>query len=160
MADEYTIEHRMMLCGSIYRDGKLIAEDTALNDITITREGNLRVVRFDNYVNGEFLNSYSADGIIIATPTGSTGYSLSAGGPIISPSASLMLMTPLAPHTLNTFMVREIFSLEKRSWGCSYSNFPFKSCSIFFFKIIHLTSFVFLLLSTTFTATRFSEHCR
>ena len=52
MADEYTIEHRMMLCGSIYRDGKLIAEDTALNDITITREGNLRVVRFDNYVNG------------------------------------------------------------------------------------------------------------
>ena len=92
MADEYTIEHRMMLCGSIYRDGKLIAEDAALNDITITREGNLRVVRFDNYVNGEFLNSYSADGIIIATPTGSTGYSLSAGGPIISPSASLMLM--------------------------------------------------------------------
>lgn len=76
MADEYTIEHRMMLCGSIYRDGKLIAEDAALNDITITREGNLRVVRFDNYVNGEFLNSYSADGIIIATPTGSTGYSL------------------------------------------------------------------------------------
>lgn len=66
MADEYTIEHRMMLCGSIYRDGKLIAEDAALNDITITREGNLRVVRFDNYVNGEFLNSYSADGIIIA----------------------------------------------------------------------------------------------
>mgnify|MGYP002580318737 CR=1 FL=1 len=65
MADEYTIEHRMMLCGSIYRDGKLIAEDAALNDITITREGNLRVVRFDNYVNGEFLNSYSADGIII-----------------------------------------------------------------------------------------------
>ena len=115
MADEYTIEHRMMLCGSIYRDGKLIAEDAALNDITITREGNLRVVRFDNYVNGEFLNSYSADGIIIATPTGSTGYSLSAGGPIISPSASLMLMTPLAPHTLNTrsivFPAEDVLSL-------------------------------------------------
>ena len=116
MADEYTIEHRMMLCGSIYRDGKLIAEDTALNDITITREGNLRVVRFDNYVNGEFLNSYSADGIIIATPTGSTGYSLSAGGPIISPSASLMLMTPLAPHTLNTrsivFPAEDVIEVE------------------------------------------------
>ena len=116
MADEYTIEHRMMLCGSIYRDGKLIAEDTALNDITITREGNLRVVRFDNYVNGEFLNSYSADGIIVATPTGSTGYSLSAGGPIISPSASLMLMTPLAPHTLNTrsivFPAEDVIEVE------------------------------------------------
>ena len=116
VAEEYTIEHRMMLCGSIYRDGKLIAEDAALNDITITREGNLRVVRFDNYVNGEFLNSYSADGIIIATPTGSTGYSLSAGGPIISPSASLMLMTPLAPHTLNTrsivFPAEDVIEVE------------------------------------------------
>ena len=92
MADEYTIEHRMMLCGSIYRDGKLIAEDAALNDITITREGNLRVVRFD------------------------TGYSLSAGGPIISPSASLMLMTPLAPHTLNTrsivFPAEDVIEVE------------------------------------------------
>ena len=101
MADEYTIEHRMMLCGSIYRDGKLIAEDAALNDIN---------------VNGEFLNSYSADGIIIATPTGSTGYSLSAGGPIISPSASLMLMTPLAPHTLNTrsivFPAEDVIEVE------------------------------------------------
>ena len=58
--------------------------------------------RFCNYVNGEFLNSYNADGIIISTATGSTGYSLSAGGPIISPEASLLLMTPLAPHTLNT----------------------------------------------------------
>ena len=97
-------------------DHLMIAEDAALNDITITREGNLRVVRFDNYVNGEFLNSYSADGIIIATPTGSTGYSLSAGGPIISPSASLMLMTPLAPHTLNTrsivFPAEDVIEVE------------------------------------------------
>ncbi len=59
-------------------------------------------MRYHNYVNGGFLNSYKADGIIISTPTGSTGYSLSAGGPIISPSASSLLMTPLAPHTLNT----------------------------------------------------------
>ena len=70
----------------------------------------------DEYVNGEFLNSYSADGIIIATPTGSTGYSLSAGGPIISPSASLMLMTPLAPHTLNTrsivFPAEDVIEVE------------------------------------------------
>lgn len=102
MSDLYTIENRMMLHGMILRDGKVIAEDFALNDIVISREGAMRVVRFNNYVNDTYLNTYKADGIIISTPTGSTGYSLSAGGPIISPSASMILMTPLAPHTLNT----------------------------------------------------------
>ncbi|HIR93088.1 MAG TPA: NAD(+)/NADH kinase [Candidatus Egerieimonas intestinavium] len=102
ISGQYTLERRMMLRGRVYRGEQLLAEDIALNDIVISREGPLRVVRFCNYVNGEFLNSYNADGIIISTPTGSTGYSLSAGGPIISPEASLMLMTPLAPHTLNT----------------------------------------------------------
>ena len=102
MADQYTEERRMMLQGRVYRKGEILVEDIALNDIVISREGPRRVVRFCNYVNGEFLNSYNADGIIISTPTGSTGYSLSAGGPIISPEASLMVMTPLAPHALNT----------------------------------------------------------
>ena len=92
----------MMLTGSIYRGSRKIAEDIALNDIVLSRRGGLRVVQFNNYVNGEFLNSYRADGIIIATPTGSTGYSLSAGGPVVSPEGAMLLMTPLAPHTLNT----------------------------------------------------------
>ncbi|MDD7740809.1 MAG: NAD(+)/NADH kinase, partial [Lachnospiraceae bacterium] len=74
ISDEYEIERRMMLSGCVYRDGVRIADDMALNDIVITREGSLRVVRFDNFVNGEFLNSYHADGIIVSTPTGSTGY--------------------------------------------------------------------------------------
>ncbi len=102
MGDNYEIERRMMLCGSVYHNGELLEQDIALNDIVISRERSLCVVKFHNYVNDEFLNSYNADGIIIATPTGSTGYSLSAGGPIISPDASMILMTPLAPHTLNT----------------------------------------------------------
>jgi len=102
MNGEYEIERRMMLTGSVYHNGQLIEQDIALNDIVISREGPLRVIHFHNYVNDAFLNSYNADGIIISTPTGSTGYSLSAGGPIISPSASMLLMTPLAPHTLNT----------------------------------------------------------
>lgn len=68
----------------------------------IGREGHLRVIRFKNYVNDSYMNSYNADGIIISTPTGSTGYSLSAGGPVVSPSASMMIMTPIAPHTMNT----------------------------------------------------------
>lgn len=116
MSDLYTIENRMMLHGMILRDGKVIAEDFALNDIVISREGAMRVVRFNNYVNDTYLNTYKADGIIISTPTGSTGYSLSAGGPIVSPSASMILMTPLAPHTLNTrsivFSATDIITVE------------------------------------------------
>lgn len=100
--DDYEVEERMMLTGTVYRGETVLGEDIALNDIVITREGHLRVVRFNNYVNNEYLNSYNADGIIIATPTGSTGYSLSAGGPVVSPNASMTLMTPIAPHTMNT----------------------------------------------------------
>lgn len=102
LEDDYEIEERMMLQGTVIRNGAIVGRDVALNDIVISREGPVRVVRFINFVNQEYLNSYNADGIIISTPTGSTGYSLSAGGPIVSPSASMILMTPLAPHTLNT----------------------------------------------------------
>ena len=110
MLDEYTIEKRMMLNGKVYHKEELIAEDVALNDIVIGRDGPLHVTRFHNYVYGEFLKSYSADGIIIATATGSTGYSLSAGGPIVSPETNIQIMTPVAPHTLNTRSV--IFPAE------------------------------------------------
>ena len=104
------LEKRMMLNGKVYHKEELIAEDVALNDIVIGRDGPLHVTRFHNYVNGEFLNSYTADGIIIATATGSTGYSLSAGGPIVSPETNILIMTPVAPHTLNTRSV--IFPAE------------------------------------------------
>lgn len=97
----YEIDSRMMIEGKVYRNGELIYENTALNDIVINRNGTLRVIDFDVYVNGEFLNNYSADGVIIATATGSTGYSLSAGGPIVQPNAEMMMITPICPHTLN-----------------------------------------------------------
>ena len=116
MQDDYEVEERMMLTGTVYRGEEILGEDIALNDIVITREGHLRVVRFNNYVNNEYLNSYNADGIIIATPTGSTGYSLSAGGPVVSPNASMTLMTPIAPHTMNTrsiiFPAEDIVTVE------------------------------------------------
>lgn len=116
MADDYEIEERMMLTGSVWRGESLIGEDVALNDIVISRDGPLRVVRFRNYVNNEYLNSYNADGIIISTPTGSTGYSLSCGGPVISPNASMTLMTPVAPHTMNTrsiiFPAEDVITVE------------------------------------------------
>lgn len=101
IADEYVIEKRMMLTGTAYHQTKKLLTDIALNDIVIGRNGRLRIINFNIYVNGEFLKAYSADGIIISTPTGSTGYSLSAGGPIVSPEARMLMITPIAPHTLN-----------------------------------------------------------
>ncbi len=102
LSDTYAIEKRMMLQGTVYHGEEKVLSDVALNDVCIVRRGQLRVVRFMNYVNGTFLNSYQADGVILSTATGSTGYSLSAGGPIVSPEANIILMTPVSPHTLNT----------------------------------------------------------
>ena len=114
--DVYEVEERMMLSGTVYRGDRVIGKDIALNDIVIAREGPLRVVRFKNFVNDEYLNSYNADGIIISTPTGSTGYSLSVGGPIVSPSGEMTIMTPIAPHTLNSrsivFPAEDVITVE------------------------------------------------
>lgn len=98
---EYTKEARMMLSGGVFREGKSIIHEFALNDIVISRCGSLQILHFHIYVNGRFLNGYGADGMIVATPTGSTGYNMSAGGPIVEPGASLLLLTPICPHTLN-----------------------------------------------------------
>ncbi len=94
--EEPKIEERMVLEGTI--NGKF--KEMALNDIVITREGELRVIQFDVYVNGGLLNSYIADGVIISSPTGTTGYNLSAGGPIVDPTAKLFVITPICPHAL------------------------------------------------------------
>lgn len=101
LADRFTREERMMLEGQVRRQD-MTKQNYALNDIVISRCGSLQVLTFQIYVNGQFLNSYSADGMIVATPTGSTGYNMSAGGPIVEPGASLLLLTPICPHTLNT----------------------------------------------------------
>lgn len=98
----YMKEARMMLAGDVFHAGKRLAHEFALNDIVISRCGSLQILHFNIYVNGRFLNGYGADGIIVATPTGSTGYNMSAGGPIVEPGASLVLLTPICPHTLNT----------------------------------------------------------
>ena len=98
--DEYFTEEHMMLRGVVYHEGQEVLSDVALNDIVIARSGRIHVIDVKIYVNNRFLNDYRADGIIISTPTGSTGYNLSAGGPIVSPAASLIMITPIAPHTL------------------------------------------------------------
>ncbi len=97
ISGEYEIEDRMMLHGSI--NGK---EDYALNDIVISRASAIQAINYNIYVDDLLLCSYHADGIIISTPTGSTGYNMSAGGPIVEPSGNMILLTPICPHTLNS----------------------------------------------------------
>lgn len=99
---DYHLEQRIMLSGKLIRAGRVIEENIALNDIVINRCGSLRIIDFIINVNGQLLNHYSADGIIISTPTGATGYNLSAGGPIAQPSANIILVTPICAHTLNS----------------------------------------------------------
>ncbi len=95
------IEERMMLEG-VTAKGK---RNIAVNDIVLAREGNIRIVQFNVYVNGTLLNTYMADGVIISTPTGSTGYNLSAGGPVVEPTAQMIVITPICSHALNTSSV-------------------------------------------------------
>lgn len=102
IADRYQLEQRMMLDGKAYHKGVRSFSDVALNEIVITRRDLLQVLTFYIYINGEYLNQYKADGMIIATPTGSTAYNLSAGGPIVAPTASITILTPICPHTLNS----------------------------------------------------------
>lgn len=100
--DEYDIEERMLLGGSGVCKGAVQEEKTALNDIVIHRTGASQVIKLVVSVNGEYLTTYSADGIILSTPTGSTGYSMSAGGPIVDPKAELIVITPINSHDINS----------------------------------------------------------
>lgn len=101
MQDSYTMEERIMLTG-----GKLGEKPhLALNDVVIHWAGDLSMLQLQVHVNGEFLTTYHADGIIVATPTGSTGYNMSAGGPIVDPKARMLLLTPINAHDLNTHSI-------------------------------------------------------
>lgn len=104
LAGAYEMEERMNIHGTIFkeRQREALHEDVALNDIVITRAGFSRVIGLKVYVNGKVMDIYEADGVIVSTPTGSTGYNLSAGGPIVSPKTSLMIVTPISPHSLTS----------------------------------------------------------
>ncbi len=95
LIDDYFVEKRMMIEGAVNGDTY-----HALNDIVISRAGFSRIIGLNIYVNDELLETYEADGVIVATPTGSTGYNLSAGGPIISPKSKAIVVTPISPHSL------------------------------------------------------------
>ena len=100
---DYFIEERMQLTGEIRRKGEDRGTErfSALNDVVIVREGMLRLIAIKIYVNDLFFDTYEADGVILSTPTGSTGYNLSAGGPVVSPKTKLLVVTPICPHSLS-----------------------------------------------------------
>ncbi|MFK8264977.1 NAD kinase [Capnocytophaga cynodegmi] len=98
----YKIAERSVIEAVVSSDGKPVSEiNFALNEITVTRKNTASMITINTELNGEFLTSYWADGLIISTPTGSTGYSLSCGGPVIIPNAKNFVITPIAPHNLN-----------------------------------------------------------
>ncbi|HPU62975.1 MAG TPA: NAD(+)/NADH kinase, partial [Mobilitalea sp.] len=106
--DDYVVENRIMLRGELYKgdshltpDDKYFYKGYALNDIVITRMGLSRIISMQIYVNDQLIDDYRGDGVIISTPTGSTAYNLSAGGPIIASKADVMVITPICPHSLS-----------------------------------------------------------
>ena len=99
---KYTISKRTLLSLSCFPENESIKEiNFAMNEVTVSRKDTTSMITVDTYLNNEFLNSYWADGLIISTPTGSTGYSLSCGGPILTPDVKSLVITPIAPHNLN-----------------------------------------------------------
>jgi NAD+ kinase len=97
---KFEYETRMLLNACLWRDGEKVSEYHVLNDVVINKGALARIVNLEVRVNSQYMTSYRADGLIIATPTGSTAYSLSAGGPIIHPSMNALVLSPICPFTL------------------------------------------------------------
>lgn len=97
----FLIEGRMLLDIRVEREGQIVAAHRALNDAVINQGALAKMIELECYVNGDFVNRFRADGMIVSTPTGSTAYSLSAGGPIVFPSMRAIILTPICPHTLS-----------------------------------------------------------
>jgi len=100
VAGDYSTSCRSVLTTEILRNGESLGRHNALNDVVINKAAVARLLLLDAYIDKELVSSYRADGMIISTPTGSTAYSLSAGGPVIYPSVSAICLTPICPHTL------------------------------------------------------------
>jgi NAD+ kinase len=100
--DEYTVSERMLLHCGLIRDGEKLSHYHALNEASVTRGPTSRIVTLELSINGEAVTTYTCDGLIAATPTGSTGYSLSAGGPIVPPETEAFVISLICPHTLSS----------------------------------------------------------
>lgn len=100
LAGQYEIDRRVMLDAEHWREDQKLAVGRVLNDVVINKAALARIIEIEVQLNGLFVNSYRADGLIVSTPTGSTAYNLSAGGPIIYPSMNAVVLTPICPFTL------------------------------------------------------------
>ena len=100
LAGDFSVEKRMLLAASVERGGKSIARHVALNDFVVTRGTFARILEFSIFAAGQHVTDYVGDGVIVATPTGSTAYSLAAGGPIVEPLLESICITPICPHSL------------------------------------------------------------
>ena len=101
LAGNYALDRRMMLAAEVYRGDEKITHDRVLNDVVISKSALARIIEIETLIDGQFVNRFRADGLIVSTPTGSTAYNLSAGGPIIYPSMDAVVLTPICPHTLS-----------------------------------------------------------
>lgn len=100
LSGKYEVEEREMLCAVIHRKAERVGDYVVLNDVVINKGAVARIIDLAIYINGSHVTTFKADGIILSTPTGSTAYSLSAGGPIVYPTLPLTIITPICPHTL------------------------------------------------------------
>ena len=114
LAGDYSVQSRSVLKAEIMRGNESVGAYHALNDVVINKAAVARLLELDAFVDGEFVCSYRADGLVISTPTGSTAYSLSAGGPVMLPAVSAICVTPICPHTLTNrpVLVSEASTVE------------------------------------------------
>jgi NAD+ kinase len=100
LSGKYSLEERIMLTARVYRNNNTVADFTVLNDVVINKGALARIIELETYVDSRYVTTFRADGLIISTPTGSTAYSLAAGGPILYPTLNSIILTPICPHTL------------------------------------------------------------
>src|SRR6266536_3187096 len=101
LAGQYKVQQRLMLSVELWRGEELVTRNRVLNDVVVNKSALARIIEIEAYLNQQFVNLFRADGLIVATPTGSTAYNLSAGGPIIFPSMNAVVITPICPFTLS-----------------------------------------------------------